>query len=156
MYPPEPPAKKREPPRSGRTVFTGETPLATHALNASNEPLALRALRHLDIVVLALALPVFLVAGLPLLGWGAAAAAWVAQRLIAEAANRRAKASDDPRTVAGLLTGSMIGRGWLVALSIFGAGMVEREAGLAAGVLSIVLFTMWFTTQMALRPFEPK
>jgi hypothetical protein len=128
--------------------------LATHALNSPNDPLALRALRHLDLVVLALALPVFVLADLPLLGWGAAAAAWIVQRLIAEAANRKAKGSNDPRTVAGVLTGSMIGRGWLVALTIFGAGMIEREAGLTAGVLSIVLFTMWFTTQMATRPFE--
>jgi hypothetical protein len=128
--------------------------LATHALNASNEPFALRALKHLDLVVLALALPVFALAGLPLLGWAAAAVAWVAQRAIAELANRRARDSKDPRTVAGLLTGSMIGRGWLVALTIFGAGMIDREAGLTAGVLSIVLFTMWFTTQMATRPFD--
>jgi hypothetical protein len=128
--------------------------LATHALNASNEPFALRALKHLDLVVLALALPVFALAGLPLLGWAAAAVAWVAQRAIAELANRKARASDDPRTVAGLLTGSMIGRGWLVALCIFGAGMIDREAGLTAGVLSILLFTMWFTTQMATRPFD--
>jgi hypothetical protein len=128
--------------------------LTTHALNPSSDPFALRALKHLDLVVLALALPVFLLAGFPLLGWGAAAAAWIAQRVIAEQANRRARRSDDPRTVAGLLTGSMIGRGWLVALAIFGAGMVEREAGLTAAVLSILLFTMWFTTQMATRPFE--
>jgi hypothetical protein len=128
--------------------------LTTHALNASNDPFALRALKHLDLVVLALALPVFVLADFPLLGWGAAAAAWITQRLIADGANRRAQASNDPRTVAGLLTGSMIGRGWLVALAIFGAGMVEREAGLTAAVLSILLFTMWFTTQMATRPFE--
>lgn len=128
--------------------------MATHALNASNEPFALRALKHLDLVVLAVALPVFLLAGLPVLGWAAAAVGWIAQRTIAELANRKARGSDDPRTVAGLLTGSMIGRGWLVALVIFGAGMIDREAGLTAGVLTIVLFTMWFTTQMATRPFD--
>lgn len=128
--------------------------MATHALNASNEPFALRALKYLDLVVLALALPIFVVAGLPILGWAAAAFGWIAQRVISELANRKAKESGDPRTVAGLLTGSMIGRGWLVALTIFGAGMIDREAGLTAGILSIVLFTMWFTTQMATRPFE--
>jgi hypothetical protein len=128
--------------------------LASHALNASNDPFALRALKHLDLVVLALALPVFVLAGFPLLGWGTAAVAWIVQRVISDQANKRASASGDPRTVAGLLTGSMIGRGWLVALAIFGAGMVDREAGLTAAVLSILLFTMWFTTQMATRPFE--
>jgi hypothetical protein len=116
--------------------------------------MAPRALRHLDLVALALALPLFVAVGLPLLGWGAAAAAWIAQRAIAEAVRRRAAVSDDLRTVAGLVTGSMIGRGWLVALAIFGAGMVEREAGLSAAVLAIALFTIWFSTRMTTRPFE--
>ena len=117
--------------------------------------MALRALRQLDLLLLGLALVVFLLAGLPLLGWAAAAAAWVAQRAIAQAVVRRAGASDDPRTVAGLVTASMIGRGWLVAGTIFAAGMVEREAGLSAAVLAILLFTAWFSTQMVTRPFEP-
>ena len=86
------------------------TPLATHALKTPDDPMALRALRQLDLLLLGLALVVFLLAGLPLLGWAAAAAAWVAQRAIAQAVVRRAGASDDPRTVAGLVTASMIGR----------------------------------------------
>jgi hypothetical protein len=116
--------------------------------------MALRALRHLDLVALAAALALFLAVGLPLLGWGAAAGAWIGQRAIAEVVTQRAAASDDPRTVAGLMAGSMIGRGWLVALAIFGAGMVEREAGLSAAVLAIALFTIWFSTRMTTRPFE--
>jgi hypothetical protein len=114
----------------------------------------MRALRHLDLAVLALALVVFLATGLPLLGWGAAAAAWVVQRALAAAIATRARESGDPRTVAGLVTGSMIGRAWLMALAIFGAGMVERKAGLSAAILTIVLFTIHFTTQLAARPFE--
>jgi hypothetical protein len=115
----------------------------------------MRALRWLDLGLLALALPLFLVAGLPLLGWAAAGGAWVVQRAIQVALTRRAAASGDPRTVAGLLTGSMISRAWLLALSVFGAGLVEREAGLAAAVLAIALFTVYFTAQMIVRPFEP-
>jgi hypothetical protein len=118
--------------------------------------MGLRALRYADLVILALALPLALVAGLPIIGWAGATAAWLAQRGIHAVLSRRAAASDDLRTVAGLLTGSMIGRAWLVALSIFGVGMIEREAGLFAAVLSIAVFTVYFTTHMALRPFEPK
>ncbi len=112
------------------------------------------AVRYLDLILLAIALPVFVVAGLPLLGYAAAAAAWLAQRALQHVLNARAVASDDPRTVAGLLTASMIGRGWLMALSIFGVGMYEREAGLAAAVLAIALFTTYFTAQIFVRPFE--
>jgi hypothetical protein len=111
-------------------------------------------LRYLDLIVLALALPVFVLAGWPLLGYAAGAVAWIAQRLIRDWTHRRAHATDDPRKVAGLMTGSMIGRGWMVALIIFGAGMIENDAGLAAAVLVVVLFTVLFTVSMVLRPFE--
>jgi hypothetical protein len=111
------------------------------------------ALRYIDVVLLAIALPVFLLGGLPMLGYAAAAAAWLVQRAIQIALNRRAVASDDPRTVAGIAAASMIGRGWLVALTIFAAGMKDDHAGLAAAVLVIVLFTAYFTASMILRPF---
>jgi hypothetical protein len=111
-------------------------------------------LRYLDFAVLLLALPIFVAADLPLLGWLGAAVGWTLQRLIQHAIEQRARASDDPRTVAGLLTGSMIARGWLVAGSIFVVGLSEREAGLAAAILSITLFTFYFTSQMLTRPFE--
>jgi hypothetical protein len=112
------------------------------------------ALRYLDLVVLALALPLFLVAGLPMLGYVAGAAAWLVQRGLQVWLNRRAEASDDPRTVVGITAGSMIGRGWLVALTIFAAGLEDEDAGLAAAVLVIVLFTAYFTVSMIMRPFQ--
>ncbi len=57
--------------------------------------------------------------------------------------------------MVGLLAGSMIGRGWLVAGSIFAVGLLgDREDGLAAAVLSIALFTVFFATQMVVRPFD--
>jgi len=34
-------------------------------------------------------------------------------------------------------------------------GLTEDEVGLSAAVLTVVLFTAWFTTKMILRPFEP-
>ena len=47
----------------------------------------------------------------------------------------------------------MILRGWLVAGTIFVVGLSEREAGLAAAILSITLFTFYFSGQMIARPF---
>ena len=55
------------------------------------------ALRYLDIVILILALPVFLAADLPMLGYAAAAVAWLVQRAIQVVLNRKAAAADDPR-----------------------------------------------------------
>ena len=112
------------------------------------------ALRYLDIVLLVLALPVFLAADLPMLGYAAAVVAWLAQRAIQLVLNRRAINESDPRKVVGIAAGSMIGRGWLVALTIFAAGLEDNDAGLAAAVLVIVLFTAYFTVSMIMRPFE--
>ncbi len=114
----------------------------------------MKPLRHLDLVVLALALPVFVLAGWPLLGYVGGAAAWLMQRGIQIYTNRKARSSDDPKHVAGWVTGSMIGRGWLVALTIFAVGMVENDAGLAAAVLFLVIFSVSFTVSMILRPFD--
>jgi hypothetical protein len=112
------------------------------------------ALRYIDLVLLALALPVFLAADLPMLGYAAGAVAWIAQRAIQLYTNRRAAREEDPRKVVGIAAGSMIGRGWLVALTIFAAGLEDNDAGLAAAVLVIVLFTAYFTVSMIMRPFE--
>ncbi|MDQ3630964.1 MAG: hypothetical protein M3417_06790 [Actinomycetota bacterium] len=131
------------------------------------------ALKHLDLVVLALALPVFLAAGFPLAGYATGAVAWIVQKVIKEVTERRAleigrrsagrpgrdesAAIADMRKVAGLTAGSMIGRGWLSALTIFAgyflAGQDDR-VGLAAAVLVIVCFTASFVTLLVLRPFE--
>ncbi len=119
-----------------------------------SEPAMVRFLRYFDLAVLALALVVFLVADLPLLGWAAAAVGWIAQRAVRAALEERVQGSTDPRAVAGVLTGSMIGRAWLMALLVFAAGLVDREAGLAAAVTVIILFTAFFSTQFALRPYD--
>jgi hypothetical protein len=112
------------------------------------------ALRYLDIVLLIVALPVFLAADLPMLGYVAGGGAWVVQRVIQVVLNRKAAAEDDIRKVAGITVGSMIGRGWLVALTILAAGLEENDAGLAAAVLVLVLVTAYFTVSMILRPFD--
>lgn len=111
-------------------------------------------LRYLDLLLVVLALPVFLAAGLPLAGWGVGAGAWCVQRGLQLYTNRRARASDDPRTVVGLLAGSMIARGWLVAIAIFLVGLDDNHAGLASAVLVIALFTVYFTAGMIVRPFD--
>lgn len=122
---------------------------------SSGPPAAVRVLRYLDLVVLALALPVFVVGGLPLLGYAVGAGVWLLQRAIQVWALRRARAAEDPRTFVGIVAGSMIGRGWLVALSILAAGLAAGDdVGLSAAVLVISLFTVYFTIQMILRPFD--
>jgi hypothetical protein len=111
--------------------------------------------RHLDFVLLALALPLFLLASLPVLGWIVGAGCYLAQRALAAYLEGRARAASDVKTVAGLTAGSMIGRGWLVALTILAVGLlVDDDVGLSAAVLFLAAFTVYFTTSLIMRPFQ--
>jgi hypothetical protein len=112
-----------------------------------------RLLRNVDLIVLALALILFIAAGFPIAGWFTGAGAWIAQRIVSELAVRRAAASDDPRTKVGLLAGSIVGRGWLVAGIIIAVGLSNNKAGLGAAVLFLAVFTIHFSMTIALRPF---
>ncbi len=115
----------------------------------------MRVARNVDLIVLALALPLFLLTGLPILGWATAAVAWVLQRVVRDFFNSRARKTDDPRAMAGFLAGSMIARGWVVALIIFGAGIAtEDEVGLSAALLFVATFTFYLSASMFTRPFE--
>jgi hypothetical protein len=122
--------------------------MSTHA-EPTSDPVAV--LRWLDMVVLALAFPVFVVGGFPLAGYATGAGIWVVQRGLQAVVQRRAEASDDPRTVVGLTAGSMLVRGWLVALTILLVGLGDNATGLAAAVLVIALFTVYFNVNLILR-----
>jgi hypothetical protein len=123
--------------------------LSTLALGTSDTAAPARPgalLRYADLVLLALALPVFLLADLPLLGYTVAAAAWLAQHAILLAADRgsaRALAAGDRRRALGIVGAATLGRVWLVALAILLVGLLgEREDGLAAAVLTLALVTV--------------
>ncbi len=115
------------------------------------------ALRYLDLVVLAMALPVFLAADLPMLGYVVVAGVWLVQRVVQLFAERRvadALARGDRRTAMGLTAGTGLGRVWLIALAVLLVGLLgDRDAGLAAAVLAAVLFTAYLATQMLGRLF---
>lgn len=129
--------------------------------------------KHLDLLVLLAALPIFVLADFPLAGYATGAVAWLAQKAIKELSERRALdiarrsmaqpnrpqavAIADMRKVAGLTAGSMIGRGWLCALAIFAGYFLagqDDSVGLAAAVLVIVCFTTSFVVALTLRPFH--
>ena len=115
--------------------------------------MGLRLARNIDLVVLAIALALFAATGLPLKGWAIGAGAWIAQRVVRSLLERQAERSDDMRAKVGYIAASMIGRGWLAAGIIFGFGLSDNDAGLAGAVLFLAVFTIFFTTQLVLRPF---
>lgn len=107
-------------------------------------------LRNLDLVLLAVALPVFVVADLPLLGYAVAALAWLAQRLALAYAQRRTArslAAGDRRDAFRTTAVSTLGRVWLVSFAVLLVGLLaDRADGLAAAVLVAALFTVMFVT----------
>jgi hypothetical protein len=106
--------------------------------------------KYVDLVVLAASLAVFLLGGLPMLGFAVGAAAWLVQRGIQMIAARRAQAelaAGRRQRAMATIAATTLGRVWLMATAVLAAGLVEREAGLAAAVLVAVLFTVSFAAQ---------
>jgi hypothetical protein len=116
-------------------------------------PVGLRILRNLDVVFLVCTLPIFIGANLPLLGWAGGSGAYVAQRLISELLNKSAAQAEDVAGFMGVMVGGVIARGFFVALAIFGVGVINGDAGAAAGALFLAAFTIYFTMTLILRPY---
>jgi hypothetical protein len=117
-------------------------------------PLTVRLLTYLDIGLLLVALPIFIGAGLPILGWIGGSAAYVIQRLIGGLLNRTAAQTEDMTGFLGVMVGGVIARGFFVALSIFGVGMINGDAGASAGFLFLAAFTVHFTMTLMLTPHK--
>jgi hypothetical protein len=107
--------------------------------------------RQFDLVVLVIALPVFLVAGLPMLGYAVGCGAWLAQRTVQWRAERRAAvvlAAGDRKSALTTTAFATLGRLWMLTLAILLAGkLADREDGLAAAVLAAVLVTAYLGAQ---------
>jgi hypothetical protein len=114
----------------------------------------LRMLRIVDLAVLAAALPVFVAAELPMFAWAGVTAAWVLQRGAQAFFLRRAEESGNPRLAFGLLSASLLARVWFLALAVLAIGLIDRDAGLPAAVLTAVTFQVWFTALMVSRSLE--
>jgi hypothetical protein len=106
--------------------------------------------KYVDLLALLVALAVFLLGGLPLLGFAAAAAVWLLQRGIQVLAQRRMRqelAAGNRQKAMGFVAGSTLGRVWLMATAVLLVGIAERESGLAAAILLLALFTISFAAQ---------
>jgi hypothetical protein len=113
--------------------------------------------RYADLALLALALPVFVLADWPLLGYAVAACAWLVQRAIRSFADRRAAdalARGERRSAMGVTAVSSLGRVWLLTLAALLVGLLgEDRDGLAAALLLVLLFTIQLGTSALERLF---
>jgi len=98
--------------------------------------------RYADLFLLALALPVFLLAGLPILAYLAIGAAWLAQRAVQHWAGNRMAGAPGRFSALRLIAGSFIARLWLLTVTILVVGLLtDDETGLSAAVLAAALVT---------------
>jgi hypothetical protein len=117
-------------------------------------PLGLRVLRNFDLVLLVIAIPVWVAAQLPALGWAAATVAWLASRWFQSFAERRAAARGSRQAALGARAASLLGRLYVVTAAVFVAGLIDRKAGLTAGVLAVIVFTVYFISLFIRAAFE--
>src|SRR4051812_32380950 len=92
---------------------------------AVTDPLVL--FRWLDVVLVVLAAPFVILAGLPVLGYVVGAAAWILNRVVGALVERRATASQDVRRAVGLNLAALIARSWLVGLTILAVGLAGER-----------------------------
>jgi hypothetical protein len=115
-------------------------------------------LRYLDLALLLIALPVFIVAGLPMAGYLTVVGTWVLIYLVELASNRAISGAverRDRRAVMGWLGATGLARAWIVALAVLIVGLAAgKDAGLAAAVLALILFTVHLGSRVLLRATE--
>jgi hypothetical protein len=121
---------------------------------------AATALRYVDLVLLAAGLPVFIATGLPMAGYAVIAAVWLAQHAIEFAADRaaaRALERGERRAAMGWIGATTLARVWMVMLAILLVGLLsDRDAGLAAAVFAVILFTVHLGGRLLARALEPE
>ena len=117
-------------------------------------------LRYLDLVLLLVALPVFFAADLPMAGYLAVAGIWIVMYGIEIASNRAiagAVERRDRRAAMGWLGATSLASAWVVALAVLIVGLAAgKDAGLAAALLALVLFTVHLGSRVLLRAVQPQ
>ena len=91
--------------------------------------------------VIALALPVFAVAGRPLEAWALAAVLWVGAELFALVLTRLSKDADN-LAAAGMRGIGTTSRGLLVGIPLIAVTVADEGVGISAAILYAVAFTV--------------
>jgi hypothetical protein len=119
----------------------------------SSDPLVL--VRYLDVVLVILAAPFVLLMGGPALGYAVAAVTWIVSRLGGAWLERWARRAKNPRAQVAVGFVVLLGRAWVMGIAILVVGLAgEREDGLMAALLALVAFSVYFATQLIIRPME--
>lgn len=111
----------------------------------ASEPSALTPLAFLDVLLVVLAAPIMLLIGVPALGYGLGAGAWIVLRAVGVVMERQL-ATAPARTQISLRMGYMLGRLFLLALAVI---IARRSDGQDGGLTALAVVVVAFTVQMA-------
>lgn len=102
--------------------------------------------------MLVAALPLFIGAGWPILAWGAVTVGWSAQRAIqAVLEARAARSAADAQRFFRWMAAAILARVTALVAAIAVAGAIDRDAGLAAALLALTVFTTYLAISVATR-----
>jgi hypothetical protein len=104
-------------------------------------------LRYFDVIVVVVAAPVLLLIGVPALGYGVGAGAWIVLRALGAGVERVASASDRPGRELNLRLAYMLSRLFLLALAVI---IVRKQAGQDDSVAALGVIIFAFTAQLTL------
>ncbi len=114
----------------------------------------LTALGYLDVVLVVVAAPIMLLIGVPAVGYGIAAGAWIALRALGVAVERFAGATHDANRQIGVRMGYMLGRLFTLAIIVI---LVRKSDGQNAGLAALAVIVFAFTVQLVTMAFaRPK
>jgi hypothetical protein len=109
-------------------------------------------LRYFDVVLIVLAAPIMLLIGVPAAGYLIGTGVWIALRAVGEIVERVA-GTTDPRNQIGLRLGYMLGRLFLLALTvIFVRKGYDSDQALTTLLVIVFAFTMQLAVSAISRP----
>jgi hypothetical protein len=111
-----------------------------------------RVLRYFDVVLIAVAAPIMLLIGVPVVGYLVGAGAWIALRAVGVAVERMVSATSDAGRQISLRMTFMFSRLFLLALAVIAARGTSKNDGLTALVVIAVAFTLSLGAMAGTRP----
>lgn len=120
----------------------------------------LTTLRYIDVVLVLIAAPVLLLIGVPGVGYGVGASAWIVLRAAGRAVERSATAAGGVSRLVALRLGYRLTRVFLLAAAVI---LARNGAGKADGLTALLVITFTYTLQLGLamldrpgdEPFPP-
>jgi hypothetical protein len=102
-------------------------------------------LSFFDVIVLVVAAPIMLLLGVPAVGYGIGAGAWIALRGVGVAVERYAAGVPEFNRTIGLRLGFMLSRIFLLAIAVI---LVRQSDGKNAGLTCLAVIVFAFTVSL--------